>query len=167
VAADDEVLWLDPATMTVRLVPAASLTPGLIRIRLNDIDEDVWADPKLIQQSPLRHPPFSEEVRELLRMLKSTLDEVYPMSLEGWEEGFRRDANPEPEIALWLHIAEVYAAVTTPDLSLAERRDRFRFLMACANGSREQIGQTAPLGSLDPATAAQIVERFYGPSPAN
>ena len=159
------VLWLDPATREVVRIPASELSPGLVQVQMKGSEEPVWADPALFQPSPFQHPPFPEEIRNLLRTIKATLDEVHPMSLEAWEEGFRRDQNPEQEIALWLHLADTYAylAAKDPQLPLAARQEYFRFLVACANGPREQIWQTTSPGTMDRALAAQLVERFYGP----
>ena len=72
-------------------------------------DEPVWVEAAKVKMKGIRHDyEFPEEVRELFRVIKESVDEVHPQSLEEWEDGFCYDQHPEREIATWLHIAEVY-----------------------------------------------------------
>lgn len=91
-------------TQTLSAIPAAELAPGMVRVRMNGVEGSVWVEAARLQKSPDRHPPFPEQGRDYLRQIKAALDEVYPLTLEAWEDGFRRDHNAEREIATWLHI---------------------------------------------------------------
>jgi hypothetical protein len=51
-----------------------------------------------IPASELRH----------VRQIQAAFAEHRQLTFEEWEEGFRRDANPEREIAIWSHAADVY-----------------------------------------------------------
>jgi hypothetical protein len=69
----------------------------------------VSVDPHQVRAAaPLRHPPFPAEVRRQLERLRDGLAAVHPLTLEQWEDDFRRDANPAREIAVWLHVLECY-----------------------------------------------------------
>jgi len=85
---------------------------------MEGLDHHVWIDPTRLAPGQYKHQPFGPEVRDLFARLKVALDEVYPRMIEEWEDGFRHDQNPEKEIAIWLHIAEVYQRCTSgPSLS--------------------------------------------------
>ena len=93
-----EILWVN-----VHELPA-----GLLHAQMEGIDHPVWVDPAKLGQGQYQREAFNSEVRALFAQLKSALDEVYPRTIDEWEDGFRHDRNPEKEIAIWLHIAEVY-----------------------------------------------------------
>jgi len=78
------------------------------------------------------YAPFDPTSRAYLLQIKTALNEVYPMSLEGWQGGFRRDENPELEIAIWLHIAEVYRTVVGErTLTFDQKKEIFTILLSC------------------------------------
>src|SRR5688500_15185081 len=102
------VLMYDFETKWLTAIPAAELAPGMLRLTVEGIAGDVWVDGKaaLGAKAPLRHPPFPEEARAHLRRLRAVFHDVYPNTLGQWEDGFRRDADPDREIAIWLRIAD-------------------------------------------------------------
>jgi hypothetical protein len=88
---------------------------------------------------------------------------VYPQTLDEWEDGFRRDANPEREIALWCHMARVYWRATEGKaLDHEAKRAYFRVILSCANAPREQVLRVTELGAISHDEAQEIVELFYG-----
>jgi hypothetical protein len=152
-------------TRQVHLIPAAELAPGMVRARLNGVEDEVWVDASRLQQNVHQQPPFPEEVRDLFRQLKAALDEVYPMSLEQWEDGFRRDSNPEPEIAYWLHLAQTYSRLVAPDAGLGATPERrlavFKLLAGCGIAPRERVLGVAERGPLTREEAERVVDAFF------
>ncbi len=152
----------DVPTAALSTIPARELAPGMVRVALDGVEGDCWVRPDQLQKSPYQHPPFDETGKAFMRRLKETLDEVYPMSLEDWEDGFRRDKNAEREIAHWLHIAEMYKRLTEEkSLTPAEKRDVFRILLACANNPRDQVLATAGVQVLSRPEAEAVMEEFF------
>jgi hypothetical protein len=90
----DRVRVFDFGTEQIITMPAAELAPGMVKARLEGIEGEVWIDSSHLKKNVFQHPPFDEEVRDHLHEIKSALNEVYPMSLEQWEDGFRRDRTP-------------------------------------------------------------------------
>jgi hypothetical protein len=122
----------------------------------------VWVSALQLSEGPFRHPPFSQEVREYLRRIKTCLDEVFPQTLEKWEDGFRRDQNAAQEIAIWLHIASVYEFFTSnKELTANERREYFHVIHACSTSPREHVLQIFNLTALSRKQAEQVIDRFY------
>jgi hypothetical protein len=64
----------------------------------------------------------------VIRKIRTTFLEHRSLTLEEWEHGFRCDWNPDPEIAIWSHAADVYAEFTRGVDSAAKRKD---FSMPC------------------------------------
>src|SRR4051812_42205186 len=112
----------------------------MIQVQIQDLDGVHWVDARELHPGERRAESFPEEIRDLFRDLKFKLDDVYPMSIEGWEDGFLRDAHPEKEIALWLHVADIYSRFTSEgNLSLEQKKEYFRVLATCMNSSREMV----------------------------
>ena len=91
----------DLVTKKLASIPAAELAPGMIQAKVEGVGL-VWINSAQLKldEGEYRHPPFSEEVRDILRQLKASLDEVIPRTVEQWEDGFRKDIHAEREIAL-------------------------------------------------------------------
>lgn len=166
--APERVRVFDFDTRRMSTIPAAELTPGMVCVRMDGVEGDVWVDGSRLQQNVFQHPQFSEEVRDRLRQLQAALGEVYPMSLEQWEDGFRRDRNPDKEIEYWLHLARTYARLTAPDDPLGStperRRGVFQVLVGCGVAPREQVLSVAERGLLTREEAERILTAFYGES---
>lgn len=152
-------------------MPARELVPGMVNARMQGVG-DVWVFPSQFPPSDYRHPPFDEDLRDGIRRLQRLLDDVQPMSLEEWEDGFRRDRDPRREIAAWLHAAEVYRSLTrgrgaggtstTATATTAQhRRDVYRLLVTCMSSPRARVFDVARLGTLTRAEAEAVVRAYY------
>jgi len=151
----------DFQTKRTSTIPAAELAPGMVRVQLEG-GEVVWAKATDLKQGPFRHPPFEGEARDLVVQIQKSLEEVYPHTYEFWEDGFRRDANAEREIALWLHISRIHGEFAkTRTTSLAERREAFKVLVGCSTGTKDTALQTVQLLSLSRSDAELLVEKFF------
>ncbi len=156
------VPFFDVQSRKVVRIPAAELRPGVVQVRLAGQEEPVWVMPGDLQAGAVRHPPFSEDVRETIREIKSAFAEHHPLTLEEWEDGFRRDANPQAQIALWSHAAELYRAFVSQDSSQDRRQDVYRVIAACLTTSPDAVWRVLGPAVLRRSEAEQVVKRFYG-----
>jgi hypothetical protein len=137
----------DRETGRVFEMPAAELVPGMIRAQMVDesgkLYEPVWEHMEDFKEGPYRRPPFGEQYLPIFQALKTVLDDALPSSLEEWEDGFRRDANPHREMFYWLIIAGQYLHFTQErKLSLEQKRDILDVIIACANNGTDFALQT-------------------------
>jgi hypothetical protein len=155
----------DLTTKKLSSIPASELAPGMIEAVVAGIGL-VWVAAANVQiGGPYRHPPFTENIRQRLRRIKASLDEVFPKTLEAWEDGFRKDLYPRQEIAIWLHIASTYQRCTaTRALTPQQRRDYFQVIMACSTGPREQVFEVVQLAAISRQEAERAVELYYLPN---
>ena len=161
----EQVRLYDFDRQEVVRVPLRDLPAGWIKVHVEGIDGLVWVDPGRLKPNEHQHPPFERDVLELIEEIKLALDEVYPRSLEEWEDGFRRDRNPSREIAMWLRIAQVYKALTAArPLSLAAKQDYLKVLLACTMGPREEVLRGLRLSELSPQDAQQAIDAFFDPN---
>jgi len=65
-------------------------------------------DPANVEPGPIRHAELPPDLLKRASALEPVFADVYPVTHEKWIEGFRRDAHPEREIAIWEQIAVAY-----------------------------------------------------------
>lgn len=65
-------------------------------------------DLRKIKVAPIRHQRLSIELISRIRLVRAALLDVYPLSMEAWVDGFRRDTNPDQEVAIWERVASTY-----------------------------------------------------------
>jgi hypothetical protein len=156
------VPFLDTESGRIVRIPASELRQGAIQVRLAETDELVWVLADQIKESEVRHPPFSEDVCVHIRHIQAAFAEHRPLPFEQWEEGFRRDAHPDREIAVWLHATDVYEAFAGEEPSPERRQDVFRVIVACLTSSPEMVWRFLQLTVLTRPEAEQIVQRYFG-----
>jgi hypothetical protein len=144
-------------------IPPSELRPGCIQARVEGIEGIVWLVPQDLSPGEVRHPAFGEDVLAYIRDIQEAFEEHRSLSVEEWEEGFRRDSQPLREIALWSHAADVYRLFGAgwPE---EWRRDLYRLIVACLTTSREAVWHVVKLSDLPRSQAERVVERFFGPA---
>jgi hypothetical protein len=158
------VPFYDVESGRVVRIPATELRPGAVQAQVHGIDGLVWLLPDQLRQGEIKHPEFDEGIRDYIRQIQSAFAEHHPLSFEEWEDGFRRDANPEREIALWSHAADVYAAFAGTETSAEFRRDIYRCVVACLTSGPDSVWHVLKPEELSRGQAEQVVNRFFGKS---
>jgi hypothetical protein len=158
----DMVPFFDFESGRLVRIPARELRPGVVQARIEGIDELVWVLPEQLKPGELKHPPFSPEVRAVIEQIQHAFAEPRPLSLEEWEDGFRRDTNPGSEIALWSHAADVYTVFALHEPDARRRADVFRIVVACLTASQESVWHVLETEVMTRPEAERIVARFHG-----
>lgn len=100
-----------------------------------------------VRPAPIRHSKLSPELMSRVRLIRAALLEVFPMSMEAWVDGFRRDTTPESEIAVWERISSVFLECSFGKAKSARKNiyDQVIKLLAagCSDGVPEYIRQAA------------------------
>lgn len=108
------------------------------------------------------HEPFTEEIKAVLKEIKSSLDEVLPKTLEAWEDGFRKDLNPTTEISIWRYIAKIYSLFTVDkNLTLPKKEAYFDLIFTCTCGKKAALSRLSRLKSLPKKHALEVIETFF------
>jgi hypothetical protein len=112
----------------------------------------------------VHYVPLSEDLRDLLKRLQRVFAGVYPLSLEEWEEGFRRDAYHEEEMALWPHLADVFEHFTrSRQLDQEQKQDILRVALACMNKGKDHALLTTDPRTLSRKRVREIANYFFAP----
>ncbi|MCI5192070.1 MAG: hypothetical protein D3919_10240 [Candidatus Electrothrix sp. AW5] len=82
------------------------------------------------QTGPIRHSELPASLIERIQKFEKTFAEVYPVTHQEWLDGFKRDANPEREIAIWEQMASVYTRfLKAGDFDAGVREEAFGLLL--------------------------------------
>lgn len=99
--------------------------------RVTDEQGQSWT----FHRGNLKHKSLSTDQRRRLARLRQVLSEAYPMTMEGWIDGFLRDLDPEREIRILEAIAAVYARLTAEtNLSTKEKQQLYDVLCLISAG---------------------------------
>lgn len=94
--------------------------------------------PSDIRLGPIRHQKLSDALEARVRKLEPIFAEVYPRTHEGWLDGFQRDVEPEPEIAIWESMGAAYQTFTEKrSLSLEAKKEAFGLLLVRSAGDEQ------------------------------
>jgi len=108
------------------------------------------------------HQPFTKEIKAVLKEIKSSLDEVFPKTLEDWENGFRQDLNAATEISIWRYIAKIYSLFTVyKNLALPKKEAYFDLICTCTCGKKAALLRLSKLKSLPKKHGLEVIETFF------
>jgi hypothetical protein len=101
-----------------------------------------------IRRGPVQHEALSPDQLQRIGRLRDVLAEAYPMTLDGWVDGFMRDANPESEIQIIEACALVYQRLASQaSLSPEEKKRLYSVLCAIsAGGAGPELTSAVPAG---------------------
>jgi hypothetical protein len=156
------VPFYDVESGRVVQIPASELRPGVVQAQVQGIEGLVWLLPDQLKQGAIKHPEFDEGIRDYIRQIHAAFAEQRSLSFEEWEDGFRRDANPEREVAIWSHAADVYTAFAGAEPSAERRRDMYRCIVACLTSGPDVVWHVLKPEVLSRPEAQQVVNRFFG-----
>lgn len=91
-----------------------------------------------VHRGPLQHDSLSPDHLRRVGRLRNVLIDAYPMTLDGWVDGFMRDVNPEAEIRFIEACAVVYQRLThRVELALGEKQLLYAVLCAISTGRHD------------------------------
>jgi hypothetical protein len=161
----DTVRVFDFATKKVTTIPTCELAPGMVSMKIEGMEGEYFVDAGAAQlvKGEIIHPPFSEEVRDYFRSFAATFADVHPMTVEEWEDGFRRDLHADREIALWRVMEDYYKHFTEGRwLSVEQKTDIFKVILACSLNGPDYVVQTTNPRTLSRKRVKQIADYCRG-----
>jgi hypothetical protein len=163
----EQIRYYDADTRRIVMIPSSELSAGTIRTTVDGIKGEVWAMPVSLHENVFKHPPFNQIIRTYIEQIRSAFAEHCPLTLEEWENGFRRDENASQQITVWLYAAEVYRAFASTEFSENRRGDIYRCVLSCMMASRSIVWDIYQPHAIRLAEAEEIVSRYFMVEPLN
>jgi hypothetical protein len=113
-----------------RLARKSAISTGITKqVKLSDI-----------KLSAPRHKELPVELVDRVRLIRASVSDIMPMSLEAWLYGFRCDSNPSREIHLWEIIAANYLEIKSfLDINAGDLKPILSVLLAAISGHKPDI----------------------------
>jgi hypothetical protein len=119
------------------------------------------ADLDSLQPEPIRHQKLSPGQMERINKLRDTFAEVERSPIEKWVDNFKRDANPDKELAIWERMAAGYTRYCSrKQLSRAAKEDVFQLLLLRSMASELEVLNHIKLKTLTVAEAKETLKEF-------
>ena len=158
----DLVPFHDFATQTTIRIPSAELSPGAVLIQIEGDSVPVYADSAALRIGEYQHDALSDGAVEAIREFMLEFTDVCSRSYDQWEDGFRRDRNPDREVAGWLHLSRILRVMSDRyRYNLPQRDECFRILVACYTGGRDTVRDRSDPILLPVAQVEEMARFFY------
>ena len=155
----ENVEVINVETGDVSLVSSEHIGPGMVRISYEG--KEYWADSAQLQQNEYQHEPFEGKVKARIESIMASLSDVYSLSYQEWEDGFRRDQNPINEIIIWERIVSVYQSYANQTSELAIKNEIYSVVITCSYSEPDQVLTQVLLKSLSEVKAKEIIRVYY------
>ncbi len=116
-----------------------------------------------IPQGPIIHETLTAEQIEKIKRIQLTFSEVYLLSLEETIDNFKRDKDPDGEIAIWMHMAEVFnifAAENNGEKHFKRRAEAFKLIILRSVKPAEEAIADANIEHLTEEEVTAIMENY-------
>lgn len=118
-------------------------------------------NPAELKPNSMQHEQLTEDQSQRIKKLHETFAEVDKSSMEMWFDNFKRDMNPDKEIAVWERIAKNYTNYTSQkETSPQLKEDVFQTLLMCSMSSDEETIKSLKLKILSQDEARKICKEF-------
>lgn len=140
----------DPSPTDFELATQDSQT-GIVR----------WVDPKEIHQGPVQRDSLTDEQTERIKVLQQTFFEIDGQTIDQWIDSFKRDLNPDKELAIWEQMAKAYTAYClSHELSLDEKKEVYKIVLLRSMASAEDVLERIELTLISESEAKNIMSAF-------
>jgi hypothetical protein len=119
------------------------------------------AELALLKPGPVNHQGLSPKQMERIYKLRDALAEVERSPVEKWVDNFKRDANPDNELAVWERIADGYTRYCSKRLlSIEAKKDVFQLLLLRSMASEQEVLNHIKLKTLTVDEAKETMKEF-------
>ena len=137
------------------------LLAGCDRASTSSDSTTQWIDPNKLEAGPIRHTNLTEDQTSRVQSIQKIFSEVDPSPIEKWMEDFKRDANPERELAMWEGMATAYATYTASNsLTLGGKKEVFQVVLSRSGAPDAEVLKHLDLKILTETDARKIMALF-------
>lgn len=120
-------------------------------------------NPNDIQLSEVVHDSLTADQIQRIKKIQSTFAEVNPSTLEETITNFKRDQNPDDEIAIWLQMAntyEKYLESKQSKLDLNTKKEIYKLILSRSMMSDEEAIANSKLTILTEKEAKEVLSYY-------
>jgi hypothetical protein len=120
-----------------------------------------WIDPALIQVGPILHEELSDDQTARIRFLQSVFFEVDGLSIDQRIDDFKRESDPDRELAIWERMANVYSAYCIDkNLTQSEKLDVYKVVLLRSMAPPDEVLANVGLVAITEDDAIEVMNGF-------
>ncbi len=120
-----------------------------------------WVNANQLHPGPVRHERLTNTQIERIKKVQLVFAEVDNSSIDKWIEDFKRDADPDNEIASWERMAAAYSNyVRGKDLPPEAKQDVFQIVLLRSGASEVEMLRHLKLKVLTEEDAKKIIAGY-------
>lgn len=132
-----------------------------IKVRvMNTGEEKIVDSSEKLYVGPRRHHTFSLEFIRATIYLQYVFHKVDPSPFIKWFEDFDRDANPEKELKIWLHLAKCFEKLTKKSTDINKDKQTYKVLLSFSTGMTPEEVSVSKDITLTKKEIKQIYDSF-------
>jgi hypothetical protein len=126
--------------------------------------DSTWVDPNQLKPGPVRHEQLTPQQLQRIRRLQTVFAEVDSSPLEKWENDFKRDDDPDREIAIWEAMASAYEIFcTNRTTSIDAKKDVYTITLMRSAAPESEVLKHVQLKVLSREDALVVLKGFTSP----
>ena len=120
-----------------------------------------WIDPNEIQPGPVQRDSLTDSQMQRVRALQKVFVEVDGQSVDQWVDNFKRDLDPDRELAIWEKMCSAYSAYCDDrDLSVDAKKEVYKVVLLRSMASEADVLQRLELSVLSQDDAKEIMKGY-------
>lgn len=120
-----------------------------------------WVDPASVQPGPVQRDSLTKEQEQRIRQVRDVFVEVDSSPVEKWFDDFKRDVDPDREIAVWERMAQAYKRYCSKrTINQEAKKEVFGILLLRSSAPEEEVLKHHKLRVLSPEEAREVMRGF-------
>src|SRR5262249_42454280 len=117
-----------------------------------------WIDPSKLQPGPIRHENLSDEQISRIGKVQAVFADVDSTPLDKWIDDFKRDVDPDHEIAIWEAMAHAYKGVIDgKNWPLEKREELLGILLVGSSAPIDEAMKHVKLSEVSESEAREVL----------
>lgn len=135
---------------------------GTVVVEDEQTHETKWIDPSKLQPGPIQRDSLSTEQMNRIASLQKVFVEVDGQTIEQWADSFKRDLNPDDELAIWERMASSYSKYCDkhPQLTLDAKKEVYKVVILRSMASADDVLKRIELTILTEQDARELMSGF-------
>ncbi|UMQ42795.1 hypothetical protein MKS83_03665 [Chryseobacterium sp. Y16C] len=126
-------------------------------------NEIITLNPNKITRNEIVYDTLTSNQLDKIKIIQTTFQEVYPATLEETIDDFKRDQNPDNEIAIWLTMANAYEGflkIKKEKVDLPRKKEAFKLILSRSMMPSDQAIENSELKILTQEEAKEILSLY-------
>ena len=152
-------LFLTSCSNSTLETPPAS---GAVSVEDVKTGETQWIDPNELQQGPIQRDSLTSEQMKRISALQKVFVEIDGQTIDQWADNFKRDLNPDSELAIWERMANAYSSYCGKheQLTLDAKKEVYKVVLLRSMASPEDVIARLELAILTEQDARDVMAGF-------